>query len=87
MKTELPKRATRVRTDFGPVLPHHVYDRRCEYIPLSALAPIPDGVCVGCRWGSSYDRAYFVQGKCFLAWDDRSMPEPDGIQVRKGLYI
>ena len=59
----------------------------CEYIPLDSIDRIPDGVVVYCKFdGATYDRAYHVDGKWFLAWDDREMLAPIAIQIRKGLY-
>lgn len=59
---------------------------QCKYVPIELLDKIPDGLAVNCRWGTAYERAYVVEGVWYLVWEDRKMPTPDGVQVRRGLY-
>ena len=83
---ESPNRIRRLREDLGPRVPYYMRSTQCEYVPLSLIPPIPEGVPVNCKWGNTYERAYRTNNEWNLVWDDRPMPTPDGVQVRRGLY-
>lgn len=80
------ERVRRIRDDLGHRVPTYIRSTQCQYLPLETLTKIPDGLAVNCRWGNAYDRAYVADGVWYLVWDDKTMPTPDGVQVRRGLY-
>lgn len=80
------KRIKRVREDLSPIVPSYMRSTQCHYLSLETVGSIPEGLSVACRWGNQYDRAYTANGDWFLVFDDRKMPIPDGVQVRRGLY-
>lgn len=77
---------TRIRTDLNPRVPTYMRSTQCRYLHPSVLGQIPNGLSICCKWGNRFENAYTVDGKWFLTWDDKPMDEPDGVQVRKGLY-
>lgn len=77
---------SRVRDDLSPRVPTFMRNTQCKYYPLEVLEKIPDGLAICCRWDNRFDRAYLLNGKWFLVWNDRPMPKPDGVQVRRGIY-
>lgn len=79
-------RISRIRNDLGPRVPTYMRSTQCHYLPLSTVGTIPDGVAVNCKWENRYENAYTVEGEWFLVWQDKPMPPPEGIQVRRGLY-
>lgn len=87
MKQEGRERLRRIRTDLGPRVPHYMRSTKCHYIPLDTVGlNVPDGLVVCAKWGNRVERAYCADGKWFTVWDDKPMPPPEGVQVRRGLY-
>lgn len=83
------QRASRIRTDLGSTrLPVFMRSTQCHYIPISDVGTIPEGLSINCKFPlNRYEQAYNLDGKWFLTWDDTPVDIPEGVQVRRGIYI